>query len=207
MRHTPRSDSRCAQATPRRSFARQARPRTKARVVPWRVAWSLGRLTTFRFAAAAPRGRRPRAWHPVGVRCRTGPPEPRVNAANPLSSRRLRPRPQDATGRGFREEIALRRNPCRFLLAGGSGGHLVTCASFPRVDSSTVEQRPFKSLVPGSNPGRPTIFPINATPRRSRQNSAAGVPPVRYRGDSLKDFAKFFAEMPIDHLAKSGDFT
>lgn len=42
--------------------------------------------------------------------------------------------------------------------------------SFTGVDSSTVEQRPFKSLVLGSNPSRPTTLP-----REARQPRVSGM--------------------------------
>lgn len=48
-------------------------------------------------------------------------------------------------------QISL-NNSC-FARAGKNNCRLVLV----RVDSSMVEQHPFKLLVPGSNPGRPTI--------------------------------------------------
>src|SRR5208282_4466829 len=40
-----------------------------------------------------------------------------------------------------------------------------------RVGSSTVEQRPFKSLVLGSNPSQPTIFNAKHAPTRNNRGS------------------------------------
>lgn len=57
------------------------------------------------------------------------------------------PQVKVSNGKDFSEEKTL---------AKGGGGNQFKPSSGSGVDSSMVEQHPFKLLVPGSNPGRPT---------------------------------------------------
>ena len=70
--------------------------------------------------------------------------------------------------------FALARPAHRQSRPGGHGGTTVVNPSQgKRVDSSTVEQRPFKSLVLGSNPSRPTML----VPTRSVASPRWGLSP------------------------------